>query len=925
MPSNQPRHDAPQNDETKAIAPQEGGQAPVDPADPQRCGPGAMGRPMDQDKDRRETESAAPSRLPRPAASTPADGETPIEPSNDSTAPNADRDPRPEAGAETGLKGALAAGFAAPAGRDAGSPPFEGRPEAPQDSDESLGEEKGEGPGPKRPTKSRAASLFDLFSSMRFAVALLTLVGVASIIGTFLPQTQSMSDLAFEYGPFWAPIFRFLGMTDVYSSYWFIGVMCFLVASLSFCLFKNTPVFLREMRSWRLGVTWKSLGQAKRRHDFEQGAPLDVAQRFFEAQGYKTKRAPTPEGELVACKKGYANKYGFILAHGAMILIFLGGLIDSDLWVKAGIWAGRIVPDKTTIYSDQFGERSTLPAGSPSYRSELTLAEGQAADSAFVSLGDRGALLLKLPFVVSLDRFDVDYYPTGMPKNYSSFVTITPLNGDPAFKAQIEVNKPLAVDGVSLYQAGLGDGGSSVTLDAWNLSLFKAKPETVRAVSMKRSTPLKLGDKQYTVSFGELRTNNVVANEPGQDDARLGDSAARGASSGMGGSRGSLSQKLANLRRAAPQGGKTKNLGPSLSYEARDEAGVGMNYMTYQYPFAQDGGLYYFFGLRPADAPNFSWVMIPADSAGKMDLFLQFRELLMNPAARARAAQLATQDSGSPNRAKGLSQIVEMVLGVFAQKGIMGVNELITNYPPQEMDQTKATMMFYDILRSGEEQLVNMAQDKLGVEAKWESEDDRSRFMFESLNAHSALLHYPLPILLHLRDYEERPSSTLQLTRSPGEKLVYLGSLLLCLGVALMFYWRDGRAWLLRRPDGSMRLAATQGRYAKQFDSDFGKLREGLEQLAKDFGPLGEGTDLAFPAAEAKTQSKETEPKEQGDPDAPRPTDAGGNERRPENASDGEAQAEEAQAEEAQAENALDEKAMGDKSPNEPPSDSKRA
>ncbi|MGN7073987.1 cytochrome c biogenesis protein ResB, partial [Neisseria sp. P0001.S004] len=77
---------------------------------------------------------------------------------------------------------------------------------------------------------------FAFFSSMRFAVALLSLLGVASIIGTVLQQNQPQVDYLVKFGPFWSQIFGFWGLYDVYASAWFVVIMMFLVISTGLCL-----------------------------------------------------------------------------------------------------------------------------------------------------------------------------------------------------------------------------------------------------------------------------------------------------------------------------------------------------------------------------------------------------------------------------------------------------------------------------------------------------------------------------------------------------------------------------------------------------------------------------------------------------------------------------------------------------------------
>ena len=93
---------------------------------------------------------------------------------------------------------------------------------------------------------------FAFLSSMRFAVALLCVLGIASIIGTVLQQNQPMANYVVKFGPFWTQIFQFLGLFDVYASGWFVLIMLFLVISTALCLWRNIPPFLREMKSFRI-------------------------------------------------------------------------------------------------------------------------------------------------------------------------------------------------------------------------------------------------------------------------------------------------------------------------------------------------------------------------------------------------------------------------------------------------------------------------------------------------------------------------------------------------------------------------------------------------------------------------------------------------------------------------------------------------
>jgi cytochrome c biogenesis protein len=92
-------------------------------------------------------------------------------------------------------------------------------------------------------------SLFDLLSSMRFAISLLSVLAIASIVGTVLKQAEPYSSDLIQFGPFWFQVFEKLGLYDVYHAGWFLLILTFLVASTSVCLWRNAPNFARAMKS----------------------------------------------------------------------------------------------------------------------------------------------------------------------------------------------------------------------------------------------------------------------------------------------------------------------------------------------------------------------------------------------------------------------------------------------------------------------------------------------------------------------------------------------------------------------------------------------------------------------------------------------------------------------------------------------------
>ena len=81
--------------------------------------------------------------------------------------------------------------------------------------------------------RARSRSLRDaveLISSMRFSISLLTVICIASVIGTVVKQHEPFNNYVNQFGPFWAEVFGSVGLYTVYSAWWFLLILAFLVA-----------------------------------------------------------------------------------------------------------------------------------------------------------------------------------------------------------------------------------------------------------------------------------------------------------------------------------------------------------------------------------------------------------------------------------------------------------------------------------------------------------------------------------------------------------------------------------------------------------------------------------------------------------------------------------------------------------------------
>lgn len=651
--------------------------------------------------------------------------------------------------------------------------------------------------------------LFELFSSMRFAIALLTILAIACVIGTIIPQGRAFQDYVFQFGFFWAKIFDLLGLFDVYSSSWFVLIMAFLVISTSLCLIRHVPVFVRDMHSFRTQVTDQSLSLFKHQQLLSTTLTPEIAEQYLQAQGYQTRKIQREDEVLIAAKKGTLGKWGYILAHAALIIICLGGLLDSNLLLKLGVLTGYIVPDQNARYVDEFQDKSRIKPNTISFRGDISLPEKQSTNALFLHTGNGGYVLQELPFTVQLNKFSIAHYDNGMPKDFASDITVQDSKGK-IHQAVVRVNHPFRIDGVSIYQANFGDGGSPLTFDAYLLPNQNAEFQSLKVRSLS-SVPFALDDgkESYTLEFGEFKSHNVETIAADNADH----------------------QDMVGKMRSVQSDAKTKNFGPSITYTIKDAAGKAFVFMNYLLPQEFEGKTAYFYGVREPNEANFRWLTIPIDANGDIDTFMQLRAAFYNPEMIQVATQRVLKTFPQEERQR-MKDLIPNLFRIFANGGFERLEEFIQTTVPQN-DQERMNALFSQLIAFSTNQLLGVVLEK-NRQPAWDNDEKRADFVLSSMQTMTALHHYPVPLFMQLRDFEEVQASGLQMTRSPGEKWVYLGAFLLTLGSILMFYVTEWRAWILIRPQ-QMRFAMTSGRQKQQINKRFTQHIQHLEQLIKDF------------------------------------------------------------------------------------------
>nr|WP_315485820.1 cytochrome c biogenesis protein ResB [uncultured Undibacterium sp.] len=691
------------------------------------------------------------------------------------------------------------------------------------------------------------ASAVELLSSMRFAISLLTIIAISSIIGTVLKQNEPLPNYVNQFGPFWFEVFQHLSLYSLYSAWWFLTIMGFLVLSTSLCLIRNAPKMLKDMRSWRENVREQSLRNFHHKAEWNSALPADELTTQLSAQikrlGYQFKIVEKDQATLIAAKQGAGNKWGYIFAHAAIVVICVGGLLDSDLAIRFQTWFGGKVPfEGSGVLISQIPQQHKLSLANPTFRGNIAIPEGMSGNTAVIPRA-KGVLLQDLPFTIELKKFNIDFYSTGMPKLFASEVVIKDHETGKSFPATIKVNHPLIYKGIAVFQSSFDDGGSRLKIKAHPMqgsdsTTFGLDATIGGATLLTAQQTADRGDFNIEwTAFRPFNVENMVRD--GQDLRAVNPNE-------------NFAQKLrSDLDKHSGSAGKNannkdlKNVGPSMQYKLRDKNGQAREFHNYMMSVQLEGRWVFLAGTR--DSPNeaFRYLRIPADENDSMEEWMRLRSALANPEMRAKAAEIyakrALPASSAQSMQAQLAASATKGLGIFAGEGVApklagytAIAGFLENIPSAE--QGKAADVFMKILNGSMWDLWQVAREKDGL-PMLELNEKRAEFLQLSTAALSDAFFYGAPVYLQMTGFDEIKASVFQVARAPGQNVVYLGCLFLVIGVFSMFYIRERRLWLWIKHDGqqsTVLMALSSQRKTLDFEKEFEQLKK---QLGVPKGP----------------------------------------------------------------------------------------
>jgi len=266
-------------------------------------------------------------------------------------------------------------------------------------------------------------SLWNFFNSVKLAIFLLIIITLASMLGTFIPQHRSLDEYVAHYGQF-ANLFNRLQLTKLYQSLWFIALLCLFALNIIVCTLNRLSPKLRKAFHPKLEMESKEITVLKIKEEFKKNISLDKAKkelkRELSSRHYRLKEAKRENKTFLLARKKILGWFGADFVHIGILIILAGGIIS----------------------------------GAGGFRKDLTFTEGDIR-------GIPGA-----EFKLRLDKFETEYYPNGMVKDWKSTLTVIE-NEKPILSKVIEVNHPLSYKGFVFYQSSYGWNWTNTSVGIW--------------------------------------------------------------------------------------------------------------------------------------------------------------------------------------------------------------------------------------------------------------------------------------------------------------------------------------------------------------------------------------------------------------------------------------------------------------------------
>lgn len=322
-------------------------------------------------------------------------------------------------------------------------------------------------------SRSTGQRFWRWLGSVRTGIVLLIIVGLASATGTVVlqrPLTEP-EQLQRAYTPETLRWLDALGLTDVFHTWWFVGLLLLLCLNIVLTSLERFPAAWRFLaRPYRRPEPQFLSGLALQKQFAirDEVSGVETAETVFRRMGLKPQRLGNSSGASLFAERNRLSRLAPYVVHASLLLIVGGGIADA-------VWG---------------------------YRGYLALTLNQQSNQIEMRDGARKTL----PFVVRCEGAGREDYPDGSPRRWWSRLAVVEA-GREVKKKEIEVNDPLVHRGIRFYQSGYGSTGEVAALHL--RAALKADPRAIRDVWLRPGELLRL-DEETSVKLAAFYPDFVL-------------------------------------------------------------------------------------------------------------------------------------------------------------------------------------------------------------------------------------------------------------------------------------------------------------------------------------------------------------------------------------------------------------------------------
>ena len=153
-----------------------------------------------------------------------------------------------------------------------------------------------------------------------------------------------------------------------------------------------------------------------------------------------------------------------------------------------------------------------------------------------------------------------------------------------------------------------------------------------------------------------------------------------------------------------------------------------------------------------------------------------------------------------------------------------------------QAERPRISEVLLRILNGSLFELLNVSREDAGLKPLKPDAKTQS-FMTQAVLSLSDSFFYPAPMIFELVDFKQVQASVFQVARAPGKTLVYLGAVLLIVGVFAMLFIRERRLWVWVAPQTSAQgvasgtkivTAMSTTRRTLDADAEFERLKQAI-------------------------------------------------------------------------------------------------